>query len=244
LTGVFFTGGSLNPARSFGPNVVLHEFAGYHWIYWLGPVLGSIIAAGFYKFIKILEYETANPGQDLDHAAKVEKKKNLLLAAGINEVDATKVAHELTEKAAIAEAGGPDGAVVANGQGRRSTETDGRAMYGTQYRQPSARSVQRPASDGSENTYVGSPQRPTAATATSTGSQIGRFSYLGDRGAMPGSAAQAHALAVETRLESPAMTTNEELYAPLAVGADVPLGGSVLESEPKRRISRTPSSFA
>jgi len=64
LTGVYFTGGSLNPARSFGPAVVNHSFPGYHWIYWVGPVLGAIVAAGFYKFIKILEFETANPGQD------------------------------------------------------------------------------------------------------------------------------------------------------------------------------------
>ncbi|TKA61183.1 hypothetical protein B0A49_13111 [Cryomyces minteri] len=81
LTGVYFTGGSLNPARSFGPDVVLHEFHYYHWIYWVGPFLGSIVAAGFYKasiiprieprhvltpkqFFKILEYETANVGQD------------------------------------------------------------------------------------------------------------------------------------------------------------------------------------
>ena len=66
FTGVYFTGGSLNPARSFGPSVVLHEFYHYHWIYWLGPILGSFVAAGFYMFIKMLEYETANPGQDLD----------------------------------------------------------------------------------------------------------------------------------------------------------------------------------
>ncbi|KEQ94154.1 hypothetical protein AUEXF2481DRAFT_66708, partial [Aureobasidium subglaciale EXF-2481] len=64
LTGVFFTGGSLNPARSFGPCVILHSFPGYHWIYWLGPLLGSVLSVGFYKFIKTLEYETANPGQD------------------------------------------------------------------------------------------------------------------------------------------------------------------------------------
>ncbi|KAI9884023.1 MAG: hypothetical protein M1823_004187 [Watsoniomyces obsoletus] len=64
LTGVYYTGGSLNPARSFGPAVVSREFVGYHWIYWLGPVLGALIAAGFYKFVKVLEYETANPGQD------------------------------------------------------------------------------------------------------------------------------------------------------------------------------------
>jgi len=64
LSGVYFTGGSLNPARSFGPAVVSHQFHHYHWIYWVGPFLGSLLAAGFYKFIKMLEYETANPNQD------------------------------------------------------------------------------------------------------------------------------------------------------------------------------------
>ncbi|KAL8845270.1 MAG: hypothetical protein Q9176_000440 [Flavoplaca citrina] len=64
--GVYYTGGSLNPARSFGPSAVLRSFYHYDWIYWLGPVLGALLASGLYKFIKILEYETANPGQDFD----------------------------------------------------------------------------------------------------------------------------------------------------------------------------------
>jgi aquaporin related protein len=64
LTGVYFTGGSLNPARSFGPAVVSHQFPHEHWIYWVGPILGALIASAFYKFIKMLEYESANPGQD------------------------------------------------------------------------------------------------------------------------------------------------------------------------------------
>jgi aquaporin rerated protein, other eukaryote len=68
LAGVFFTGGSLNPARSFGPDVVLHTFDHYHWIYWVGPGLGAIVAVLFYRFIKMLEYETANPGADSDMA--------------------------------------------------------------------------------------------------------------------------------------------------------------------------------
>jgi len=77
LVGVYFTGGSLNPTRSFGPAVVNHNFHGYHWIYWIGPFLGSIVAAGFYKFIKVLEYETANPDQDADKATarKIEAEK-------------------------------------------------------------------------------------------------------------------------------------------------------------------------
>ena len=64
LMGVYYTGGSLNPARSFGPSVVLGKFYHYHWIYWIGPILGSLLASGFYMFIKALEYETVNPEAD------------------------------------------------------------------------------------------------------------------------------------------------------------------------------------
>jgi len=64
LMGVFYTGGSLNPTRSFGPAVVTRSFPGYHWIYWLGPFLGAFIAAGYYWFAKAMHYEDANPGQD------------------------------------------------------------------------------------------------------------------------------------------------------------------------------------
>ncbi|KAF1841548.1 aquaporin [Cucurbitaria berberidis CBS 394.84] len=64
MAGVYFTGGSLNPARSFGPAVVLRSFPSYHWIYWLGPLLGAIVAVFFYRLIKALEYETANPGAE------------------------------------------------------------------------------------------------------------------------------------------------------------------------------------
>lgn len=60
-TGVFWTGGSLNPARSFGPAVAIRHFHTTQWIYWVGPLAGSILAVLLYKLIKILEYETANP---------------------------------------------------------------------------------------------------------------------------------------------------------------------------------------
>ncbi|KAL8915161.1 MAG: hypothetical protein Q9171_000280 [Xanthocarpia ochracea] len=64
LTGVYYTGGSLNPARSFGPDVANRQFDGYHYIYWIGPFLGAAIAAGYHRFAKYFRYEEANPGQD------------------------------------------------------------------------------------------------------------------------------------------------------------------------------------
>ncbi|TDZ67874.1 Aquaporin-1 [Colletotrichum trifolii] len=66
MVGVQFTGGSLNPARSFGPCVITATFDKEHWIYWVGPFFGALIAVVFYKFIKTLEYEMANPGADGD----------------------------------------------------------------------------------------------------------------------------------------------------------------------------------
>ena len=66
MTGVYYTGGSLNPARSFGPCVTSGIFDGEHWIYWVGPFSGALFAVILYKIIKFLQYEVANPGQDSD----------------------------------------------------------------------------------------------------------------------------------------------------------------------------------
>lgn len=71
LTGVFLTGGSLNPARSFGPCVVTKDFPGYHWIYWVGPLLGSLLASGFFMLLKRMRYRECNPGPDWEDMEKL-----------------------------------------------------------------------------------------------------------------------------------------------------------------------------
>ncbi|CAF3521840.1 unnamed protein product [Adineta steineri] len=44
------TGGSLNPARSLGPAIFANVWS-HHYIYWIGPLFGAILAGGFYRFI-------------------------------------------------------------------------------------------------------------------------------------------------------------------------------------------------
>jgi aquaporin related protein len=87
LVGVYYTGGSLNPARSFGPCVVTGVFDTEHWIYWVGPACGAIVAVVFYQFIKILEYEVANPGQDDDDKDQEVKEEIEKVREGSQEPD-------------------------------------------------------------------------------------------------------------------------------------------------------------
>ncbi|KAK6462467.1 aquaporin [Scheffersomyces coipomensis] len=67
MASIHFSGAGINPARSFGPDAVNGTFTHYHWIYWLGPFIGSFVAFGIWKLFKFLDYETCNPGQDADH---------------------------------------------------------------------------------------------------------------------------------------------------------------------------------
>ncbi|KAH7420472.1 hypothetical protein KP509_13G009300 [Ceratopteris richardii] len=45
-----FDGGCMNPARAFGPALVSWDFTN-HWIYWVGPLVGGLIAGVIYELI-------------------------------------------------------------------------------------------------------------------------------------------------------------------------------------------------
>ncbi|XP_015112390.1 aquaporin AQPAe.a isoform X2 [Diachasma alloeum] len=48
MAAVPITGSSMNPARTLGPAVILTEWSD-HWVYWVGPILGGVVAGGLYK---------------------------------------------------------------------------------------------------------------------------------------------------------------------------------------------------
>jgi glycerol uptake facilitator protein len=50
MVGGPLTGGSFNPARWFGPALVANEW-GDVWPYLVGPILGSLLAAGVFRFV-------------------------------------------------------------------------------------------------------------------------------------------------------------------------------------------------
>lgn len=56
MSGVFFSGGSLNPARTLGPAVVI-GFSSFDWIYLVGPVMGAALAAGTATLFKLVQGE-------------------------------------------------------------------------------------------------------------------------------------------------------------------------------------------
>ena len=50
LFGGAFTGAAMNPARAMGPMLAALKFPSYWYVYWVGPLLASLVAGGFYRY--------------------------------------------------------------------------------------------------------------------------------------------------------------------------------------------------
>jgi aquaporin related protein len=75
----------VNPARSLAPCIVNRSFTSYHWIYWVGPISGVILAVLIFKLVKALEYETCN-------GEEKEQSKQLLPQAYTNQTPVASLA--------------------------------------------------------------------------------------------------------------------------------------------------------
>lgn len=51
-----YTGTGVNPARSFGAALAAKSFPTYFWIYWIGPLLGAILASAIWQALQWLNY--------------------------------------------------------------------------------------------------------------------------------------------------------------------------------------------
>ena len=81
IVGVPLTGASMNPARTFGPAVV-SGFWELHWIYWLAPIVGGIIAGVImnYVFVNNAEPKTKSASRSTGKSQQLEQYEKQYLS--------------------------------------------------------------------------------------------------------------------------------------------------------------------
>lgn len=63
----------MNPARSFGPAVV-SGYWDHHWIYWVGPISGGLLAGLLFQFVLQPEHHEPSPENQVSVYTFVERR--------------------------------------------------------------------------------------------------------------------------------------------------------------------------
>ncbi|KAJ8775262.1 hypothetical protein K2173_020266 [Erythroxylum novogranatense] len=67
------SGGSMNPARTLGPAIASEYYKGL-WVYFIGPVIGTVLASWAYKFIR--DADPAQPNSPHSLSLKLRRQKS------------------------------------------------------------------------------------------------------------------------------------------------------------------------
>ena len=62
VIGVPLTGASVNPARTLGPAIISDSWD-FHWIYWVGPMVGAIVAGLVMSYVFLNEKSARKPSR-------------------------------------------------------------------------------------------------------------------------------------------------------------------------------------
>jgi len=73
LVAIPVTGTSMNPARSFGANVVTGQWDDW-WVFWIAPCIGGILASVCYRIFSFFNIQALNGNQDHTTAMEYENK--------------------------------------------------------------------------------------------------------------------------------------------------------------------------
>ncbi|XP_031979972.1 aquaporin-4 isoform X3 [Corvus hawaiiensis] len=64
VTAINYTGASMNPARSFGPAVIMGRWEN-QWVYWVGPIIGAVLAGALYEYVYCPDVELKRRFKDV-----------------------------------------------------------------------------------------------------------------------------------------------------------------------------------